>query len=159
MAATGTPTTNIGLRRPQGTDPASVDDINYNSQRIDAVFGAIGNTSVKAQLNALDDKIGQFTDAGVYTVPKSGSITLEISNSTTIFLCISHNGNGTAFLGMWLISVGTGQSSVNNILPSSVISVTSSGNKQMTVSNSNANYDSNFSMFRVYGNATVTDVT
>jgi len=57
MAATGTPTPNIGLRRPQGTDPASVDDINYNSNLIDTKLGAVGNTSVQEQINSLNSKI------------------------------------------------------------------------------------------------------
>lgn len=57
MAATGTPTTNIGLRRPQGTDPASVDDINYNSEIIDTKLGAVGSTSVQEQINTLNSKM------------------------------------------------------------------------------------------------------
>lgn len=57
MAATGTPTTNIGLRRPQGTDPASVDDINYNSELIDTKLGAVGSTSVQEQINTLNSNI------------------------------------------------------------------------------------------------------
>ena len=57
MAATGTPTPNIGLRIPLGTDPASVDDINYNSNLIDTKLGAVGNDSVQDQLNDLNSKI------------------------------------------------------------------------------------------------------
>lgn len=56
MAATGTPTPNIGLRIPQGTDPASVDDINYNSNLLDTKLGAVGNTSVKDQIDSLNSK-------------------------------------------------------------------------------------------------------
>jgi len=58
MAATGTPTPNIGLRCPVGTDPASVDDINYNSGVIDTKLGAVGSTSVQAQIDALNSNIG-----------------------------------------------------------------------------------------------------
>ncbi len=57
MAATGTPTPNIGLRCPQGTDPASVDDINYNSGVIDTKLGAVGNTSVQEQINTLNSNL------------------------------------------------------------------------------------------------------
>lgn len=57
MAATGTPTPNIGLRRAQGTDPASVDDINYNSALIDTKLGAVGNSSVQDQIDTLNTKI------------------------------------------------------------------------------------------------------
>jgi hypothetical protein len=64
MAATGTPTPNIGLRRPQGTDPASVDDINYNSNLIDTKLGAVGNTSVQEQINSLNSKITNSLKSG-----------------------------------------------------------------------------------------------
>ena len=57
MAATGTPTPNIGLRCPVGTDPASVDDINYNSGVLDTKLGAVGSTSVQAQIDALNSKL------------------------------------------------------------------------------------------------------
>lgn len=57
MAATGTPTPNIGLRIPLGTDPASVDDINYNSTLIDTKLGAVGNDSVQDQLDDLNSNI------------------------------------------------------------------------------------------------------
>lgn len=60
MAATGTPTPNIGLRRPQGTDPASVDDINYNSNLIDTKLGPVGNSSVQEQINSLNSKMANI---------------------------------------------------------------------------------------------------
>lgn len=76
MAATGTPTPNIGLRRPQGTDPASVDDINYNSNLIDTKLGAVGNTSVQAQINSLNSKIALEEEAITGTLINS-SITVS----------------------------------------------------------------------------------
>ena len=69
MAATGTPTTNIGLRRPRGTDPASVDDINYNSELIDTKLGAVGSTSVQEQINTLNSK---FTKTSTIVSEQSG---------------------------------------------------------------------------------------
>ena len=70
MAATGTPTPNIGLRIPLGTDPASVDDINYNSNLIDAKLGAVGNDSVQDQIDDLNSNLGNhvirsFTKTGI----------------------------------------------------------------------------------------------
>ena len=62
MAATGTPTPNIGLRIPQGTDPASVDDINYNSNLLDTKLGAVGSTSVQDQITALNSKTVDYVD-------------------------------------------------------------------------------------------------
>ena len=79
MAATGTPTTNIGLRRPQGTDPASVDDINYNSEVIDTKMGAVGNTSLQAQVNALSSQIAGYGSSKIYTVGANQSITIPMT--------------------------------------------------------------------------------
>ncbi len=79
MAETGTPTPNLGLRIPVGTDPASVDDINYNSNLLDTVLGAVGNTSVKDQLDELSDQIanslGGFTNIGTYQEISANSST------------------------------------------------------------------------------------
>lgn len=73
MAATGTPTPNIGLRIPQGTDPASVDDINYNSNLLDTKLGAVGKTSVQDQIDSLNSKM-----------PKTGTIAGTTSASGNI---------------------------------------------------------------------------
>lgn len=62
MAATGTPTPNIGLRIPLGTDPASVDDINYNSNLIDTKLGAVGEDSVQDQIDDLNSKMSYETE-------------------------------------------------------------------------------------------------
>ena len=83
MAATGTPTPNLGLRIPVGTDPASVDDINYNSNLLDTVLGAVGNTSVKDQLDGLSDQI-----ANLITV-KSTPLSVETNASGFITLGIN----------------------------------------------------------------------
>lgn len=63
MAATGTPTPNLGLRIPQGTDPASVDDINYNSNLLDTKIGAVGNDSVQDQIDSLNSNIANLNSS------------------------------------------------------------------------------------------------
>lgn len=63
MAATGTPTPNIGLRIPIGTDPASVDDINYNSNLLDTKLGAVGSDSVQDQIDTLNGKFSPSVNA------------------------------------------------------------------------------------------------
>ena len=96
MAATGTPTPNIGLRIPQGTDPASVDDINYNSNLLDTKLGAVGNTSVQDQIDSLNSKIviehktsSQFTvsasswSAQYINIAKTGYTAKMVSVVTT----------------------------------------------------------------------------
>ena len=79
MAATGTPTPNIGLRIPQGTDPASVDDINYNSNLLDTKLGAVGNTSVQDQIDSLNSKISTIKTLEVPhgTINAGASSTVE----------------------------------------------------------------------------------
>lgn len=79
MAATGTPTPNIGLRIPVGTDPASVDDINYNSNLIDTKLGAVGSDSVQDQIDALNSKINQRNSLTV-SVATSAPVTIEKNN-------------------------------------------------------------------------------
>lgn len=77
MAATGTPTPNIGLRIPLGTDPASVDDINYNSNLIDTKLGAVGNDSVQDQIDDLNSKITSLQARYArydYDVPANSSV-------------------------------------------------------------------------------------
>lgn len=82
MAATGTPTPNLGLRIPVGTDPASVDDINYNSNLLDTVLGAVGNTSVKDQLDGLSDQIALKT----YTSSNEKIIAYKLLNVVTVLI-------------------------------------------------------------------------
>ena len=96
MAATGTPTPNLGLRIPVGTDPASVDDINYNSNLLDTKLGAIGNDSVQDQIATLNSKIttliGQYEDTTASTI---SDLILAKWNKV--------KGNGT---GVYLLSGG-----------------------------------------------------
>lgn len=88
MAATGTPTPNIGLRIPIGTDPASVDDINYNSNLLDTKLGAVGSDSVQDQIDTLNGNIGSIrklkymdmTDTTPMNVQSRSSGTIGYSN-------------------------------------------------------------------------------
>lgn len=89
MAATGTPTPNLGLRIPVGTDPASVDDINYNSNLLDTKLGAIGNDSVQDQIDTLNSNLNShFVDVktgSINSVNKSGVyyIRNDVTNKPT----------------------------------------------------------------------------
>lgn len=83
MAATGTPTPNLGLRIPVGTDPASVDDINYNSNLLDTKLGPIGNDSVQDQIDGLSDQIAT----------KSISLTVNSTNVSVNSLFVKRSGN------------------------------------------------------------------
>ena len=125
MAATGTPTPNIGLRIPLGTDPASVDDINYNSNLIDTKLGAVGNDSVQDQIDDLNSnittKVGKtrivtssssdFKDFVVGVIQASGNddnpYIISIGNSTNNGWMIYHPGN-RRFFAVWGTDVYSG---------------------------------------------------
>ena len=50
-------TTNLNLKKPDLTDPVNVEDINYNSDAIDAAIGDV-ESSLSAINTALADLIG-----------------------------------------------------------------------------------------------------
>ena len=95
MAATGTPTPNIGLRIPLGTDPASVDDINYNSNLIDTKLGPVGNDSVQDQIDDLNSNLQKKVDRA--SVGWSTSVSCDVTSSQAMVLI-----NGSALFAVWL---------------------------------------------------------
>ena len=130
MAATGTPTPNIGLRIPQGTDPASVDDINYNSNLLDTKLGAVGNTSVQDQIDSLNSKLATIADVSVETSMSSvscasGSFTtidtfVPPSNGIYAFVATLDFGSDTT--GNRIILVDTVETNSNNSANSILVS-------------------------------------
>ena len=105
MAATGTPTPNLGLRIPVGTDPASVDDINYNSNLLDTVLGAVGNTSVKDQLDELSDQIANMFKVFTYTF---NSVTISANSvATATATNVSSKPSGYSTIGARSIATGS----------------------------------------------------
>lgn len=51
-------TTNLGLKMPEYSDQADIQDINDNMETLDGKIGAVGNTSVQEQIDAVVEKIG-----------------------------------------------------------------------------------------------------
>ena len=103
MAATGTPTPNLGLRIPQGTDPASVDDINYNSNLLDTKIGAIGNDSVKTQIDALNSNLSSVRN---YT--SLGNIASESALGTSLTSQLSGMPSNSAKLFKFIATANDG---------------------------------------------------
>lgn len=101
MAATGTPTPNIGLRIPQGTDPASVDDINYNSNLIDTKLGAVGNDSVQDQIDSLNSKIANIGTVLTNVATKNAVECPNNGTSTVIGTITLPKGTWMLILGGW----------------------------------------------------------
>ena len=93
MAATGTPTPNIGLRRAQGTDPASVDDINYNSALIDTKLGAVGNSSVQDQIDTLNSKFTIKSKTFSVNTGGASQVTFDMDNIEQIPIHVACSSN------------------------------------------------------------------
>ena len=122
MAATGTPTPNIGLRIPLGTDPASVDDINYNSNLIDTKLGAVGNDSVQDQIDDLNSKttwedvdftLGSGVASGSFRIRKMnklvniyGAVTLTGHTQWTNYLLADLSAQNIKAYIDWVEAVG-----------------------------------------------------
>lgn len=137
MAATGTPTTNIGLRRPQGTDPASVDDINYNSELIDTKLGAVGDTSLQAQVTALNSNTAkkgyvQKLSATEYTIPIA---TLQANHSYGIALV----GAYTSLFALFFINNNT--ATITRLSGNLTASITNTTETEITLTFSSTVWD------------------
>ena len=120
MAATGTPTPNLGLRIPLGTDPASVDDINYNSNALDTIIGDIGDTSVTAQLGAANNRISAV-QAGLAIVC-NGNTHAAIESGQFAYV----KNHGTLAEGLYRNNTGS-TIAANATLSSSNLTADSSG--------------------------------
>ena len=135
MAATGTPTTNIGLRRPQGTDPASVDDINYNSLRLDNVIGAVGSQSIAAQISALKSDVGSLVgQKALIGSVSSNSVTLEFGTNSRRYLIIGMSGYASQSFALIVIVGASGQVSILEIAKGASVTLDTSVSNQLGVS-------------------------
>lgn len=61
-------TTNLGLRKPEGTDLYSVEDMNYNSDRIDNFAGQLGELTIMKLTQAEYDAIETPSASTVYII-------------------------------------------------------------------------------------------
>ena len=120
MAATGTPTPNLGLRIPLGTDPASVDDINYNSNALDTIIGDVGETPVAGQLGAANNRISAV-QAGLAIVC-NGNTHAAIESGQFAYV----KNHGTLAEGLYRNNTGS-TIAANATLSSSNLTADSSG--------------------------------
>lgn len=132
MAATGTPTPNIGLRRPQGTDPASVDDINYNSARIDTVLGAVGSTSVKSQIDALNSNLTAMVPSKIVQTDNA-SFTLSLGSSERHLIVILAANATSRALVLGVSTASDGAITVAEIYKGSTVNYNISVANKITV--------------------------
>lgn len=136
MAATGTPTPNIGLRIPQGTDPASVDDINYNSNLLDTKLGAVGNTSVQDQIDSLNRNMAAKKLLGEISANSSSTLTLT-ANARGLIYISGRTYTSMALFGLHIL--GNGSVATADIYKGTDISVTTAGTNTITIANASAN--------------------
>ena len=125
MAATGTPTPNIGLRIPQGTDPASVDDINYNSNLIDTKLGAVRNTSVQDQITALSSNMTSMGKFKFFNTSAATSVTLNLPSASTHFIFVGTN-NRNAYAILLAVAVSSDAIQVTEISKGDLVTIDSS---------------------------------
>ena len=132
MAATGTPTPNIGLRIPQGTDPASVDDINYNSNLLDTKLGAVGNTSVQDQIASLNSNITSMGKIKFLQTTTTTSVTLNLPSASTHFIIIGTN-NRAIYAVLMAVVVNNDAVQVTEISKGESVTVDNSVAGKLTV--------------------------
>lgn len=70
--ASGTPTTNLGLRTMTDADSVDAQDINYNSGVLDTKIGAVGSTSLQSQINATNSKFITIESGSLHDINKTG---------------------------------------------------------------------------------------
>lgn len=136
MAATGTPTPNIGLRIPQGTDPASVDDINYNSNLLDTKLGAVGSTSVQDQIDSLNSNLSSKSNLMEITVPANGSATIPFQSPALRGIAFNNSGSSTR-MGLWIVYITSTTAIIREVVSSDAVSL-AQGNNGLVVSNSSS---------------------
>ena len=143
MSATGTPTPNLGLRIPLGTDPASVDDINYNSNALDTIIGDIGETSVAGQLGAANNRISAV-QAGLAIVCNCNTHAAIESGQ---FAYVKNHG--TLAEGLYRNNTGS-TIAANATLSSSNLTADSSGGLNTVYESLNSN------IFKIVSNGNIT---
>lgn len=132
MSATGTPTPNLGLRIPLGTDPASVDDINYNSNALDTIIGDIGDTSVAGQLSAANNRISAVQDG--LAIVCNGNTHAAIESGQFAYV----KNHGTLAEGLYRNNTGS-TIAANATLSSSNLTADSSGGLNTVYESLNSN--------------------
>lgn len=118
MSATGTPTPNLGLRIPLGTDPAAVEDINYNAGVLDTKIGAIGNDTVKGLLDHAGDEINALGDG--LAIIANGNTHAAIASGEFVFV----RNHGSLATGLYKATTAI---AANGALSSSNLTADSKG--------------------------------
>ena len=76
-----TSTTNLGLIKPAGTDKIRIAQINQNMDTLDAAVGAVGATSLQAQVNALGDGLAIVANGDSHIAISAGQY-VYVKNNT-----------------------------------------------------------------------------
>ena len=87
-----TSTTNLGLTKPAGTDKIRIAQINGNMDILDEKIGAVGNTSIQAQLTSQNEAISNLNS----NANSTNDILADAVNVTTTKM---FKGSGTNYTG------------------------------------------------------------
>ena len=97
-----TTTTNLGLTKPSGTDKIRIAQINGNMDILDDKIGAVGNTSLQAQVTSANQAISNISSPS-----DLGSCSSESNLATALDTKISAMSNGTVASIRFQISSAT----------------------------------------------------
>lgn len=140
MAATGTPTPNLGLRIPLGTDPADVADINANSNTLDTVIGNPEELETTEQ----GSLVGAINELNENKVNKSDIVNNLTSGGTTKVL--------SAEQGKFLYNNTAMGAAINTFLPT-IISVTTNAYRKIILTPKNGYTMAGRTGFFIFGGA------
>ena len=74
-------TTNLGLIKPLGSEKIRIAQINQNSDTLDAAIGAVGSTSLQAQVSAIEDGIAIVANGDSHVAITAGQF-VYVRNNT-----------------------------------------------------------------------------
>lgn len=74
-------TTNLGLIKPLGTEKIRIAQINQNSDTLDTAIGAVGSTSLQAQVGAIEDGIAIVANGDSHVAITAGQF-VYVRNNT-----------------------------------------------------------------------------
>jgi len=91
-----TSTTNLGLTKPAGTDKIRIAQINGNMDILDEKIGAVGNTSLQAQLTSQNQAISTI-NSNISQVINATSLSVLESSIMTIWTAMSNLETRTGY--------------------------------------------------------------
>ena len=115
-----TSTTNLGLTKPAGTDKIRIAQINGNMDILDEKIGAVGNTSLQAQVTSQNEAIANNEGAMAYIVGNTNTTGSALAVGQFVYV----KGHSTIAEGLYRV---TASISANGSITTSNTSACSGG--------------------------------